>query len=331
MPGFEVNRFIDLSKREAKLLNCVICLNIFNNPIKSECEHTFCKDCVEQWIDSNKTTCPECRKEFTTRKRSHCVTSDDNLVIIGNHVFKRHLIVSQFVNELNTKCDFEFNGCTEVLEFGLLSAHLKQCEHRICKTCGLDIDKDITSLNDHNCVELLKTERLEMKSQIVALMAMIDSYEEIKQTKDEIKEMERKLSEMNDYMLSSLRLIGTKQSLPLVLIPGLVLFGRFKASVKQIQLNTHSIELKGIEAFPPSLFDKYKGKGIEISFESVQQVICCRDAILIKPIIEGSLALNFFVEDFFQPFYGRGNDLSSHLYCYKVLIIYEFCFQIINT
>ena len=64
MPGLELSRFVDLSERESKHLICSICLNIFNNAVVSECGHTFCKDCVHQWIRDNHRECPECRKEF---------------------------------------------------------------------------------------------------------------------------------------------------------------------------------------------------------------------------------------------------------------------------
>ena len=54
MSGFEVNRFVDLSERESQHLICGICRNVFNNAIRSDCEHTFCRQCVEDWIKTKQ-------------------------------------------------------------------------------------------------------------------------------------------------------------------------------------------------------------------------------------------------------------------------------------
>ena len=156
--GFDFNRFVDLSKREAKHLICSICLNIYDNAINSECGHTFCRQCLQKWIEDNHKECPECRKEFT-RKRSNDLSNNDIFVFISNLVFSRNLKINSIINELNIKCNFAFNGCQESIELGLLSSHLKNCEHRYCEKCGFTAGRP----EDHNCVELLKNDRNEWK------------------------------------------------------------------------------------------------------------------------------------------------------------------------
>lgn len=44
--------------------NCPICLSLIKtNAIKTYCEHTFCKDCLIEWLKT-KNTCPCCRSEL---------------------------------------------------------------------------------------------------------------------------------------------------------------------------------------------------------------------------------------------------------------------------
>ena len=44
-------------------LQCSICTEIFNKPLMVNCGHTFCKNCIDKWIEQNKKSskCPLCR------------------------------------------------------------------------------------------------------------------------------------------------------------------------------------------------------------------------------------------------------------------------------
>ncbi|MEE6527291.1 hypothetical protein FKM82_028569 [Ascaphus truei] len=52
-------------------LNCIICLNIYTNPVMLTCGHNFCQDCIAKSLDSQRGsrvyTCPDCRAEFLQR------------------------------------------------------------------------------------------------------------------------------------------------------------------------------------------------------------------------------------------------------------------------
>jgi hypothetical protein len=53
--GFEENRFVDNISDDFK---CSICLEVFENPIMSpNCEHLFCKECINRWIGQH-ISCP---------------------------------------------------------------------------------------------------------------------------------------------------------------------------------------------------------------------------------------------------------------------------------
>ena len=43
---------------------CSICLNIIDNIVITQCNHIFCKKCLEEWLDTSKTICPLCRTDI---------------------------------------------------------------------------------------------------------------------------------------------------------------------------------------------------------------------------------------------------------------------------
>ncbi|XP_046848961.1 E3 ubiquitin-protein ligase RNF114-like [Xenia sp. Carnegie-2017] len=47
---------------ELDIVTCSICKDIFKNPVKISCNHSFCEDCIDKtWAASGKYTCPICR------------------------------------------------------------------------------------------------------------------------------------------------------------------------------------------------------------------------------------------------------------------------------
>lgn len=50
----------------SKHLYCTICQEVFVNPKRLNCGHTFCDPCIDVWLKSNKT-CPECRKSVNRK------------------------------------------------------------------------------------------------------------------------------------------------------------------------------------------------------------------------------------------------------------------------
>jgi hypothetical protein len=46
-------------------MNCEICYEKIKNKFVTECNHTFCKKCIEKWCENYNNNCPKCRKEFT--------------------------------------------------------------------------------------------------------------------------------------------------------------------------------------------------------------------------------------------------------------------------
>ncbi|CAB3977492.1 RING finger 166-like [Paramuricea clavata] len=48
---------------ELDAVTCSVCKDVYKNPVKISCDHTFCEDCVNQtWAANGNQTCPVCRK-----------------------------------------------------------------------------------------------------------------------------------------------------------------------------------------------------------------------------------------------------------------------------
>ena len=136
MPGYKIDRFTDLAEGLKKYLTCSVCHQICKNAIKSKCDHTFCKECVQQIIDDNHRKCPECEHKFSN-KRSNKSRNAQKLVVISKYIFRSHKIINNMINDLNIKCDFEFNGCKQSIKLSSLQTHLNECQYKKC-FCSCD-------------------------------------------------------------------------------------------------------------------------------------------------------------------------------------------------
>ena len=200
MTSFDLNRFIDLTEKETKHLSCSICLNIFNNAIITSCGHTFCKSCLNTWIVwKRRKECPQCRKQFKKKKTNTAI--DDNCVVISNTVFTRNLMANSMVDELTIKCSYDFNGCQQTVRFGSLPSHMKDCQYRTCKTCDLSFG----NCEEHNCLELLKRERLRMKHKF------IEMNEKIIELEKEVKKNVKQINRLKNKYIKSLKMIKNNQ------------------------------------------------------------------------------------------------------------------------
>ena len=46
------------------LIECPICYTNINNISILSCGHTYCEDCILNWVKMDKNTCPNCRDEI---------------------------------------------------------------------------------------------------------------------------------------------------------------------------------------------------------------------------------------------------------------------------
>ncbi|CAG2104729.1 unnamed protein product [Medioppia subpectinata] len=136
-------------------------LTLLDKAVDTRCGHTFCHECLNQWLSRPQTTkeCPECRQPLASRKRSRSQTIGDNSLVIGGNVLvEKNRRINEMIGKLKIRCDYEWNGCPEVCPLESLSTHLKTCQHKLCQTCGLSVNP---ISDDHNCIEDMKRDRNE--------------------------------------------------------------------------------------------------------------------------------------------------------------------------
>lgn len=97
-------------------LMCAICHSPFVRPVKIDCGHVFCEDCIAQALDHQtygNQTCPTCRGK----------TNEISIVPVPK-------ILDQILDELLVKCPLNSQGCTAEIPRGSVQDHINQyCEY----------------------------------------------------------------------------------------------------------------------------------------------------------------------------------------------------------
>ncbi|CAG2103820.1 unnamed protein product, partial [Medioppia subpectinata] len=161
MPGYDSERFVDLSQSDKEELMCSICQDILCAPVVAKCcRQTFCEDCINNWL-SSESTCPYDRQPLGTDGLSppprYVSTVKINIYLPGNYVYPKNSILLNMLSKLNMTCDFKDNGCKEVVTLEQLAQHRYRCPYGLgkCKQCLCSEQK-----YGHNCLQsLLQTNR----------------------------------------------------------------------------------------------------------------------------------------------------------------------------
>ncbi|MCJ1298819.1 hypothetical protein MMC08_001609 [Hypocenomyce scalaris] len=97
-------------------LMCAICHCPFVAPVKLDCDHIFCQECVNRAMmhqDRDFRTCPTCRSKI----RQGVVAPVPKIII-------------RILDELMAKCVFHEEGCTEVVTRGAMQDHIdRYCDY----------------------------------------------------------------------------------------------------------------------------------------------------------------------------------------------------------
>jgi hypothetical protein len=116
----KIQRNFTETDKISKHLTCTICRDIFYEPSRVGCGHTFCLECIEEWLNSSGQ-CPICRK------------------VLKQNQISKDLVASNIINDLEVTCNNEF--CPWRGTVGELERHLGYC-YFDKKRIGNDI-KDI--------------------------------------------------------------------------------------------------------------------------------------------------------------------------------------------
>ncbi|CAG9315615.1 unnamed protein product [Blepharisma stoltei] len=87
-------------------LMCTICNEIFTDPTRVSCGHTFCSHCILQWIKKS-STCPNCRANIDKKGTG------------------KDLIAAADINLLTVVCSNQ--GCSWFGALEILESHHKEC------------------------------------------------------------------------------------------------------------------------------------------------------------------------------------------------------------
>ena len=100
------------AERVSEFLFCSICNEIFNNPMRLDCSHTFCYNCLKT-LRKNSNKCPICNKKII-----------DSLI-------SRDLLAFNIINDLEVFCNNENFGCPWKGKLSDIQNHLKVCNKNI--------------------------------------------------------------------------------------------------------------------------------------------------------------------------------------------------------
>lgn len=93
-------------------LQCSVCNEIFNNPMRLDCGHTFCHTCLSGWLKKSDQ-CPNCR------------------IKIIESLINRDLLAYNIIMELDVICNNELKGCPWKGQLSSLVNHMKSCDTSI--------------------------------------------------------------------------------------------------------------------------------------------------------------------------------------------------------
>ncbi|KAL5019267.1 hypothetical protein ScPMuIL_004989 [Solemya velum] len=89
-------------------LYCSICQDVFCEPQRAPCGHSFCQKCILPWLKSSKT-CPEDRKHLQPSQLHH------------------DFILENIIGDQMVACPFRKSGCDFVGQLQRLNSHKKTC------------------------------------------------------------------------------------------------------------------------------------------------------------------------------------------------------------
>ena len=173
-----------------------------------------------------------------------------------------------------------------------LSSHVKVCPHRICAKCDFAFDENV----EHNCIELLKNERNELRERAVLSSQLNtlhnDKIEELLETNNKL---ENEIFELKTKLKSIEELLQNKTNNNTTVDREVANNEYICDSIENIYFGTYKTTLKSFEVYQ----DQFKFIDLEtndsnepfvdliLHFEHFKEIVYCNDPslriIMLKP------------------------------------------------
>lgn len=119
----DLYEYMDENKIDDEL-KCTICTQPFTKPVSLSCQHTFCCECIEIWLNEHHS-CPTCRQSPLL------INEDEKYSPINTH------IVNNQLDRLLVRC----NQCYEEnIQRGNYRDHEEKCEKKFVSCLSSDIE-----------------------------------------------------------------------------------------------------------------------------------------------------------------------------------------------
>jgi len=110
--NFNIQRSFIHPEKISEILHCCICDEVFNNPMRLDCGHTFCFICLENWL-KRSDQCPNCRTKIICS------------------LISRDLLAYNIIMSLEVCCNNAKIGCPWKGKLFDLNNHMKVCNENI--------------------------------------------------------------------------------------------------------------------------------------------------------------------------------------------------------
>ena len=97
--GWDIDRFLEKGNIVPDLI-CTICTDVIKDPVQTNCEHTFCRECISRWLEGDRRTCPEDRESLSS-----------------NDLKPASRLTKQLLNKLIVRCKNYSDGCVLMSKF----------------------------------------------------------------------------------------------------------------------------------------------------------------------------------------------------------------------
>ena len=177
--GLDVDRVIEQDAVHSHL-KCSICMDVLENPLQAPCQHTFCKQCISQWLNRGNNTCPEDRQKLSLSE------------------LKPPRVIQDLLTKLTIRCKNHKEGCRLLSRYEDMKKLIDH-ETNDCSTGNNSYRTENEILKQRN--KALENELKNLrKSHLEAVKIKTDLAVACDRKQNVITSLEKKLSEKNNEL-----------------------------------------------------------------------------------------------------------------------------------